>query len=235
VVTLIGLGLALFFYRLSKTFDPESTNFAGKQKQTPEFAAIAAQMAETLRRYQPEPEFSPRIGYRWAGKSKLYTLTVALRKKGRHYEVSIFLSYESGMQFNYEPGNPLPILDPELRQLSEQPEFSSIAKMLRFFDSLSVQKSSIYAKAEFKTFDNEEWMDGLKGLFAFVHFIHGYRNRKQLPAEGTALCPYCRSDINESDQIVTCQECRTAHHAECWNEIDGCAVFGCSGKTVFKI
>jgi TM2 domain-containing membrane protein YozV len=41
-------------------------------------------------------------------------------------------------------------------------------------------------------------------------------------------CPYCRSAYELDDEIVTCPECATRHHADCLKENGGCTVFGCS-------
>ena len=51
------------------------------------------------------------------------------------------------------------------------------------------------------------------------------------------LCPYCRGLI-PSGQALTCLNCRTPHHARCWNEHGACSVFGCNGLRVsetFKV
>lgn len=36
------------------------------------------------------------------------------------------------------------------------------------------------------------------------------------------LCPVCRKQFTENDDIVYCPECGTAHHRECWNSAGGC-------------
>ncbi|MCR4593439.1 MAG: hypothetical protein K5761_00090 [Clostridiales bacterium] len=42
-------------------------------------------------------------------------------------------------------------------------------------------------------------------------------------------CPYCRSTINEDDDIVICSICEMPHHKECWIANQGCTTFGCMG------
>lgn len=43
------------------------------------------------------------------------------------------------------------------------------------------------------------------------------------------VCPYCKSEITEEDDIVICSVCEMPHHKECWIENKGCTTFGCTG------
>ena len=45
-------------------------------------------------------------------------------------------------------------------------------------------------------------------------------------SELTMLCPVCRCQI-EHGQTISCDECGTPHHKDCWGYCGGCAVFGC--------
>lgn len=42
-------------------------------------------------------------------------------------------------------------------------------------------------------------------------------------------CPLCRFPIKEREKLVSCGVCDAAHHEDCWDEEDGCAVPGCAG------
>ncbi|RLD15833.1 hypothetical protein DRI50_03335 [candidate division KSB1 bacterium] len=42
------------------------------------------------------------------------------------------------------------------------------------------------------------------------------------------ICPYCRTAIDDPDEIKFCSACHTPHHVDCWDENNGCTVFGCS-------
>lgn len=42
-------------------------------------------------------------------------------------------------------------------------------------------------------------------------------------------CPYCRFPIKPGEEIVVCPECEVPHHADCWDENDGCTTYGCTG------
>jgi len=42
------------------------------------------------------------------------------------------------------------------------------------------------------------------------------------------LCSYCGTEIEDEDICIFCPECSMGYHAECWNENEGCATYGCS-------
>ncbi len=41
------------------------------------------------------------------------------------------------------------------------------------------------------------------------------------------LCPYCGGPISESEESNACSGCETPHHKDCYEENNGCTVFGC--------
>ena len=43
------------------------------------------------------------------------------------------------------------------------------------------------------------------------------------------LCPYCKTELKVTDEIVLCSACRMPHHKECWIANSGCTTFGCMG------
>ena len=49
-----------------------------------------------------------------------------------------------------------------------------------------------------------------------------------LSALRAATCPICGCSFEEDDEIRTCPDCKTPHHAECWDENRGCSTYGCS-------
>lgn len=51
------------------------------------------------------------------------------------------------------------------------------------------------------------------------------------PVEVALNCPFCKSDVAEGGTTVECGGCGTAHHAGCYEEQGGCAVYGCQAKT----
>jgi len=44
------------------------------------------------------------------------------------------------------------------------------------------------------------------------------------------VCPFCKDSFDPRSEHVECKRCKTAHHASCFEEYQGCAVFGC-GET----
>lgn len=42
-------------------------------------------------------------------------------------------------------------------------------------------------------------------------------------------CPYCRFALKEGIAMVRCGVCAAPHHADCWDDNDGCAVVACAG------
>lgn len=48
-------------------------------------------------------------------------------------------------------------------------------------------------------------------------------------------CPYCRDAILKEPRVVACGRCHTPHHGECWNEAQGCSVYGCPGGEVVRL
>ncbi len=43
----------------------------------------------------------------------------------------------------------------------------------------------------------------------------------------SAFCPYDRQPILSTDRTTICPGCRRVYHKECWDELGGCAVYGC--------
>ena len=43
------------------------------------------------------------------------------------------------------------------------------------------------------------------------------------------VCPYCKTEFVEGDNIVVCSQCDMPHHRDCWVENQGCTTFGCQG------
>ena len=41
------------------------------------------------------------------------------------------------------------------------------------------------------------------------------------------LCPYCQGPIAEGEETIVCTGCETPHHKDCYEENNGCTVFGC--------
>ncbi len=52
-------------------------------------------------------------------------------------------------------------------------------------------------------------------------------DRMATPEDVGRPCPYCRFPLKEDVPVHACESCGSVHHAECWGDGGGCAVFGC--------
>lgn len=43
------------------------------------------------------------------------------------------------------------------------------------------------------------------------------------------ICPYCKDEFKENDEVISCSACEMPHHKECWTQNQGCTTFGCTG------
>ena len=46
-------------------------------------------------------------------------------------------------------------------------------------------------------------------------------------------CPFCENPIEESEEIVICNKCKTVHHLVCWNANRGCTTYSCDGNMIY--
>jgi hypothetical protein len=48
-----------------------------------------------------------------------------------------------------------------------------------------------------------------------------------LPRGPGATCPICQTAIGPSEDVLVCPACDQVHHRECWDDVGGCATYGC--------
>lgn len=41
------------------------------------------------------------------------------------------------------------------------------------------------------------------------------------------VCPFCKTEIKDGDEVIVCPACGIPHHKGCWEENKGCTTFGC--------
>jgi len=51
---------------------------------------------------------------------------------------------------------------------------------------------------------------------------------RSVPLQGV-ICPFCRDVPKGASGLVSCSACQSVHHQKCWQQNQGCSVFGCSG------
>lgn len=42
-----------------------------------------------------------------------------------------------------------------------------------------------------------------------------------------ATCPICQTTIGVGEPVMACTLCQQVHHRECWDDVGGCATYGC--------
>lgn len=42
-----------------------------------------------------------------------------------------------------------------------------------------------------------------------------------------ATCPICQTTVGLGEPVMVCPLCEQVHHRECWNDVGGCATYGC--------
>jgi hypothetical protein len=47
------------------------------------------------------------------------------------------------------------------------------------------------------------------------------------PGAPGATCPICQTPIGANEASLVCPACDQVHHRECWNDVGGCATYGC--------
>lgn len=50
----------------------------------------------------------------------------------------------------------------------------------------------------------------------------------------SAVCQICLHAISDSEALQLCPDCHTRYHQECWDELGGCARYGCSRMVEIK-
>jgi uncharacterized membrane protein/predicted RNA-binding Zn-ribbon protein involved in translation (DUF1610 family) len=48
-----------------------------------------------------------------------------------------------------------------------------------------------------------------------------------LPRGHGPTCPICQTAIGPSEAVLACPACDQVHHRECWDDVGGCATYGC--------
>jgi Prokaryotic RING finger family 1 len=52
------------------------------------------------------------------------------------------------------------------------------------------------------------------------------------PRTQGGICAICQSAIDPGEAVLVCPSCDQVHHRECWNEVGGCATYGCENAPV---
>lgn len=54
-------------------------------------------------------------------------------------------------------------------------------------------------------------------------------------SDGTSVtCPICQTTIAADELVIHCPACDQLHHDECWSEVGGCGIYGCTKAPVVE-
>jgi hypothetical protein len=60
----------------------------------------------------------------------------------------------------------------------------------------------------------------------------GERAPAAAPEAAPIRCAICGTLVRDTEEVTSCPECRQDYHAACWDEIGGCATYGCKSAAV---
>ncbi len=178
----------------------------------------------------------------WTCHSRLFTFQINLKEEKLRYRFQICFFCKVPFRFKMRrslTGKGFKILDSPgntTGQLLAEKEVPVLIQKLLFYDSVEVSNNGVLGSKTFSGIAGlSEWPKTLGASITFVRFLLNYEGRKEATKQGEALCPYCRGMIAENERAVSCGECRTVHHQDCWNESDRCSVFGCGNKSELEL
>jgi hypothetical protein len=233
------LGIVIIFPRLFSYLRQSAA-----QNKSVSDEAIAEQFEEAIhssvRRYKNLYQSNIGKTFNWTAHSKRYVLRVSLSIISRNkYELNVNL--EGSHQQNFSLiGLGWLSRERKLRFTSESQKDTGISrteiepflKQLNFFDELTASEGILTASRTLqKDTSMEDWPRTLASFIRLGNFLMDTGLRKEVLAASDILCPYCRNDFTETASTVSCRDCKTRHHQECWEEVGRCSVFGCNCKS----
>ncbi|MCI0412537.1 hypothetical protein L0222_07010 [bacterium] len=209
----------------------------------PNFEEIFHYIDTSLKGYPDRFKFTDSYGIRtWTCHSRLFDFQVYLKKETLHYQFQIAFWVQLPFEFKIQRSFKRQDLKlaqssgKDTRGLLEQKEIPALIQKLQFYDSLKISSGAVVGIKTFRKLEDlEEWPKTLGASITFLRFLLSYQDRKESSEKGPAVCPYCRNPVLEDEKAVSCRECRTIHHSECWNETDRCSVFGCGNKSEIEL
>jgi len=237
-VILVAAILLLFLY-FANSIEPQSK----PDKIDPVFEELLQYVDTSLKGYPDRFHYKDvHATHVWTCHSRLFTFRIYLTKETLHYQFQIFFSVELPFEFKIQrslTGQAMKIVQSSgepTKRLLAQKELPALIQKLQFYDSLKISTTGVAGTKTFQSLEDlKEWPKTLGASITFLRFLLNYQDRKEPTEKESALCPYCRNPILEEEKAVSCRECRTIHHMECWNETDRCSVFGCGNKSEIEL
>ncbi len=237
-IILIAAILSLFVY-LASSIEPQTK----PDEIDPVFEKLFHFIDTSLKGYPDRNHFKDFYhNHTWTCHSRLFTFQIQLKKETLRYQFQIFFFVELPFKFKIQrslTGQTMTIIQSSgeiTKRLIAQKELPALIQRLQFYDSLKISSTSVGGTKTFQSLEDlKEWPKTLGASITFLRFLLNYQDRKESTEKGDAVCPYCRNPIIETEKSVSCRECRTIHHWDCWNETDRCSVFGCRSKSELEL
>ncbi|MCI0444458.1 hypothetical protein L0152_14775 [bacterium] len=204
-------------------------------------ATIAEQFVDAIhgsvKRYKNLYQSNIGNTFYWTAHSKRYVLRISLAVATRNkFILRVDLEGNHRQKFNLRRRWLSSKLyfssDPLKNSGITRGEIAPFLEPLDFFDNVSASEGILSGTrtlhAESKM---ENWPQTLGTFIRLASFLMDTGLRKEILTAKDILCPYCRSDFTETVGTVSCRECNTRHHKECWEEVGRCSVFGCNCKS----
>ncbi len=181
--------------------------------------------------------------YYWTAHSKRYVLRISLSPKGlTKYSLNVTLEGKHAHVFALahrgwlssrlvKMENQLYFTNPPSEGIAEA-EIIPFLEPLSFFEKVTASEGILSATRTLHTETSiEDWPHVLGTFIRLARFLMDTGMRKEILAVEDVLCPYCRGQFTGAESTVSCRECKTRHHQECWEEVGRCSVFGCNCKS----
>jgi hypothetical protein len=205
---------------------------------------FVATIHSSVKRYKDLHQSHIKNTFYWTAHSKRYSLRISLTVAARgKYVLDVNLEGNHQQNFTLERPDWLSskvynmesklyfFSEPLLQAGISSLEVESFLEQLNFFDEVKAREGILSAT---RTLENDSslqnWPRALATFIRLGNFLMDTGLRKEILAAKDILCPYCRNDFNETTGSVSCRDCKTRHHQDCWEEVGRCSVFGCNCK-----
>ena len=209
-----------------------------KPDNDPELTSIIEFIDSTLQGYPDRFRQNLRGSFDWTCHTRLFTIHIQLIQRGGRYRLSA--SFFRDLPFTFRAKRALIGQNVQVesrkgaatKKLIAEKEISPLLHKLHFYDSINVNRYGMTGVRTFgKVEELDEWHKTLGSSIRFMRFLLNYKDRKDATSSTDAVCPYCKGGVDPTDHVVSCLDCRTLHHEDCWAETNRCSVFGCGSKS----
>jgi hypothetical protein len=202
----------------------------------PSAAPVVLAIYNSVKRYKDLYMTNLNKRYYFTARSKRYELRIMLKLvRNRQHLLHVELEGKHPHDFRLENFDSSPKFARKKSEISND-EIEPFISSLSFFNNVEAKPDILSAETIVHSNDSmESWPQSLSAFIRLGRYLMDSAVRKEILNTIDVLCPYCRGEFNERDNTVSCSECKTRHHTECWEEVGRCAVFGCRSKTEIVI